>query len=397
MSDAGEIPFSEPYIDEREAEAVLRVIRGKWLTTGGEAKAFEEEMKAYLGGVSAAVAVSSGTAAVDVALAACGIGAGDEVVTSAYSFVSPVLSMLHRNVTPVFCDVEERTFNLSPARVAERIDADYRLQAGRMRNRRSGRCLKAVLIVHFAGQPADIDGFRRLAEQYRLHVIEDAAHAVGSRYKGQPVGASGNPVCFSFYSNKNLTCGEGGMLVWNRSAVEKIMRIWSLHGISKSNLERYQTGLPFYDVAFPGYKANLNDIAAALGRVQLGKLDRITALREAAAQAYDRELSDLPQLQTPLILPHNQPSRHLYPLLLAPGQASRRDDLIRHLRADGIYPSVHFIPIHRHSFFKKTGLDMPCLPVCDDLFSREISLPLYPGLRPDQLETVCRSVRRFFD
>lgn len=391
-----EIPFSEPYIDEDESEAVLRVLRSKWITTGREVRAFEEEMKAYLGGVRAAVAVCSGTAAIDVILGACGIGAGDELITTAYTFVSPVLSMLHRGIVPVFADVEEETFNLSVDRVEELIETRYRLDGGRMRSIENGAILKAVMAVHFGGQPADIDEFKRLGRKYRLHIIEDAAHAVGSRYKGQPVGASGNPVCFSFYSNKNLTTGEGGMLVWNRGGVEKLLRTWSLHGISKSNLERYQTGLPYYDVLFPGYKANMNDISAALGRVQLRKLDDITARREEAARALNQRLEGLPQVQIPVIKAHNQPSRHLYPLLLSPDQAERRDDLIRFMRSREIFASVHFIPVHQHTFFRRSGLDMPALPVCDDLFRREISLPLYPGMGENEVDRVAAAIRDFF-
>ncbi len=396
MSRECEIPFSEPYIDEDETEAVVSVLRSKWITTGSEVRQFEAEMKAYLGGVRAAVAVCSGTAAIDVILAACGIGAGDEVITTAYSFVSPVLSMLHRGIIPVFADIEERTFNLSASLVEELIVSRYRMDGGRMRNRQNGRTLKAVLPVHFGGQPADIDEFRRLGKAYHLHIIEDAAHAIGSLYKGRPIGASGNPVCFSFYSNKNLTTGEGGMLVWDRAGVERILRTYSLHGISKSNLERYQTGLPYYDVLFPGYKANMSDISAALGRVQLRKLDGMTARREETAQALSRELEHIPQLQIPFIHTHNQPSRHLYPLLLSTDQASRRDDLIRFLRDRSIFPSVHFIPVHHHTFFRRSGLDMPCLPLTDDHFRREISLPLFPGMGEAEVTRISSAVKTFF-
>ena len=396
MSGGSEISFSEPFIDEEETEAVVRVLNSKWITTGAEVKRFETEMKACLGGVRAAVAVSSGTAAIDVVLAACGIGQGDDVITSAYSFVSPTLSILHRGARPVFADVEPRTFNLSPKRTETVIAENYRLEGGRVRHRQNGRTLKAVLVVHFGGQPADIDAFREMGRKYRLHIIEDAAHAVGSSYKGGPVGASGNPVCFSFYSNKNMTTAEGGMLVWNRPGVEKILRTWSLHGISKSNLERYQTGMPFYDVLFPGYKANMNDMAAAMGRVQLRKLDEITSRREAAAALYDRELSSLESVSIPYIEPWATPSRHLYPLLLSPDRADRRDDLIRFLRSRNIFPSVHFIPVHHHTFFRRSGLETPHLPVTDDLFRREISLPLYPGLDEEQIIRVTSAIREFF-
>lgn len=395
MSELPDIPFSEPFVDEREAEAVLRVLRSKWLTTGPEAQAFEAEMKQFLGGVKAAVAVSSGTAAVDVVLAACGIGSGDEVITTAYSFASPVLSMLHRGITPVFVDIEADTFNLSPDCVEAVIEQRYEWRGKRMQNRLTGAILKAILIVHYGGQPADIDAFAQLAKRYHLQVIEDAAHAVGSTHRGKPVGKSGNPVCFSFYSNKNLTTGEGGMVVWDRPGVEKALRSYALHGISRSNLERYQTGLPYYDVVFPGYKANMSDLAAALGRVQLTKLDEITRRREAAALIYNRELSDLFWVQIPYIHPHNRPSRHLYPLLLSRETAPRRDDLIRHLRARGIFPSVHFIPIHHHTFYKQAGLEWPNLPVTEDLFSRELSLPLYPAMNEADVIRVSEALKAF--
>ncbi len=387
-----EIPFCVPYIDEREVTAVARVLRGKWLTTGPEVGRFEQEFRAHLG-ASWAAAVSSCTAAIEVALAALNIGPGDEVITTAYTFAATVTAVIHRGAYPLLVDVEEDTFNIDPRLVAAAIAGRYRRRRGGLYSP-AGRRLRAILPVHFAGQPADMTAINRIAAEHGLSVIEDAAHAVGAAQQGIPVGRSRNLVCFSFYSNKTMTTGEGGMVTGCDPELERPVRLFALHGITADNIHRYRHGQPHYDIAVDGYKANMSDILAALGRVQLAKLTRILGLRRRIAAWYDRELSGIGEIRLPHPRPGNDPAWHLYPILLHPRLRTRRDDVIAGLRRRGVVSSMHFIPVHQHSFFRRYyGSAGPRLPVCEELAEREISLPIYPGMRRGEVIRVAAALR----
>ncbi|MCP5104638.1 MAG: DegT/DnrJ/EryC1/StrS aminotransferase family protein [bacterium] len=395
-----EIPYSMPYIDEREIDEVVGVLKGKWITTGAKVNEFEGLMKDYLG-VKTAVAVSSCTAALDVSLAFYGVGEGDEVLTTAYTFASAALSVIHRGAVPVFADIEGDTFNIDPGKIETLIHENYQWTAEGLKSKKTGRFLKGIIPVHFGGQPAEMEAIAAIAREYNLFIIEDAAHAVGALHKGKKIGKSNHMVCFSFYSNKNMTTGEGGMIVTDHDETEEKLRMYSLHGLSRSAVERYKTGLPFYDIVYPGFKANLTDIHAALGVVQVKKLPEIDRLRNRVAQWYDRFLADVDEITPPVIRAYNHSARHLYPVLLSRRLKPFRDDIIIELRKRGIYPSVHFIPVHFHSFFKTFFRDEITLPVTEDLFYREISLPIFPELEMDDvarvadvLKEIIRTLRR---
>ncbi|MCP5048150.1 MAG: DegT/DnrJ/EryC1/StrS aminotransferase family protein [bacterium] len=388
----GEIPFSVPYIGEQEIAEVVKVLRGKWITTGSEADLFEKRVKRYLG-VGSAIALSSGTAALNIALAFHGVGEGDRVLTTAYTFASSVLAIVHRGAEPVFADVEPDTFNISPKSIEREIHDGYRWTGKELECKRTGKKLRGILTVHFGGQPCEVEAIDRIARQYNLFVVEDAAHAIGAQHKGVKIGKSTNLVCFSFYSNKNMTTAEGGMVVTDNVEAEKIMRMYSLHGISKTNRQRYHTGLPFYDVVYPGFKANMPDIQAALGVVQIKKLDAINRSRNRIADWYDRFLADEEKVITPVVKDYNYSSRHLYPVLLDPSLKHARDDVILGLRKRKIFPSVHFIPIHFHTFFKNYLDKRVRVPVTEDLFYREISLPIFPGLKKSGVEYVVDTLK----
>ena len=389
-----EIPYSMPYIDEQEVAEVVKVLRGKWITTGSEVKQFETLAKEYLG-VKTAVAVSSGTAGLDVSLAVRGIGEGDEVMTTAYSFASPALSVFHRGARPVFADVEPDTFNIDPNKIEDKIRDDYEPTGRGLRSKKTRNYLRGIIPVHFGGQPAEMDAIAGIARDHDLFIVEDAAHAVGAEYKGKKIGKSPHLVCFSFYSNKNITTGEGGMIVTDddNPELEEKIRMYSLHGLSKTAVERYKTGLPFYDIVCPGFKANMTDIQAALGVVQVRKLPEITRLRNRVAGWYDSYLADVEGISTPVIRKTNYSARHLYPLLLDPRLKPSRDEIIIELRNRGICPSVHFIPVHFHSFFKTWLKEELNLPVTEDLFYREISLPIFPGMNEEDVKYVADALR----
>ncbi len=388
-----EIPFSIPFIDDREIEEVTRVLKGKWITSGPEVKKFEAAVRDYLG-VNTAVAVSSGTAALNISLAVRGVGVNDDILTTAYTFASTALSVIHQGAEPIFADVEPETFNLDPASVEAFIHKEYRSTEKGLASKKTGNILRGMIPVHYGGQPAEMDALEAIAEKHGLFIVEDAAHALGARYKERKIGKSSNLACFSFYSNKNLTTGEGGMMVTDDESLEQPLRMYSLHGISKSTEERYRTGLPFYDIVYPGFKANLTDIQAALGVVQVEKLPDIDRLRNRAAQWYDEALKDIEEIIRPEIRPYNHSARHLYPILLEPGLKSRRDDIIIGLREQGIFPSVHFIPVHFHSFFKSYFKETISLPVTEDLFYREISLPLFPSLTEEDVHYVAEVLKK---
>jgi dTDP-4-amino-4,6-dideoxygalactose transaminase len=381
------IAYSEPYIDDREIAEVVKVLKGKWITTGSEVKRFEAQMKKYLE-VNTAVAVSSGTAALMISLAVQGVGAGDEVLTTAYTFASTALAIIHRGAAPVFADIEPDTFNIDPAKIEEKIRQEYELTNVGLRSKKSKRFLRGIIPVHFGGQPAEMEPIREIAGRYGLFIVEDAAHAIGAVHRGEKIGKSPYPVCFSFYSNKNMTTGEGGMIVMDDGSGEweKKFRMYSLHGLSKNAIER--------DIVCPGYKANLTDIQAALGVVQVKKLPVIVRLRNRVAAWYDELLAGVDGITLPVIREYNHSARHLYPVLLNPKLKLSRDEIILEMRKKGICLSVHFIPVHFHSFFKSFFKKAINLPVTEDLFSREISLPIYPGLRKADAEYVAVTLKK---
>lgn len=383
-----------PYIDEREVTEVVNVLRGKWITTGSEVKKFETMLKEYLD-VKIAVAVSSGTAGLDVSLSVRGVGKGDEIMTSAYSFASPALSVFHRGARPVFADVEPDTFNIDPGKIDAEIRDGYKSTGEGLRSKKTGNYLRGIIPVHFGGQPADMDAISGIARKYDLFIVEDAAHSVDADYKGKKIGKSPHLVCFSFYSNKNMTTGEGGMIVTDdhNPELEEKLRMYSLHGLSKTAVERYKTGLPFYDIAYPGFKANMTDIHAALGVVQVQKLPEITRLRNRVAGWYDFYLADVTEITTPVIRKTNYSARHLYPILLNQQLKPARDEIIIEMRNRGICPSVHFIPVHFHSFFKAYLNEELKLPVTEDLFYREISLPIFPEMQEDDVKYVADELK----
>lgn len=388
-----EIPFSMPYIGEEEIDEVVSVLRGKWITTGAEVKKFEQAMRDYLD-VKTAIAVSSGTAALEISLAALDVGPGDEVLTTAYTFASTALAVIHRGGVPVLIDVDQDTFNISPGLIEQTIAENYSKRPEGLTSKTTGNKLKGMIVVHFAGQPAEMEAINAMAHEHGLFVVEDAAHAIGAEHRNIKIGKSNNLVCFSFYSNKNMTTGEGGMVVTDNGALEEKLRLYTLHGISKSAVQRYKTGMPFYDIVCPGYKANLTDIQAALGVIQMKKLDDITRLRNTVAEWYDHELSGIDKIICPNVKLYNYSARHLYPILLSPDLKEKRDWVISTLRESKIYPSVHFIPVHFHSYFKEYFKDnYPSLPVTEDLFYREISLPIFPELTQDDVKYVGGALR----
>jgi len=367
------LPFCRAPIDDGDIARVAETLRSGWLTIGPKTDEFEKLLAAYLG-VPYVIAVSSCSEAMFLALKALSIGPGDEVITSTLTFASTVHSILHNGAVPVLADIEEETFGADPREIEKKITPKT----------------KAVLPVHFGGQACRIDEIRDIASRNGLVVVEDAAHAFGASYRGEKIGRFGDATAFSFYATKNLTTGEGGCISMSDGGLEKELRRLSYHGMSRDSWERYSDrGSWYYEVEVPGYKCNLNDILASLGVSQLGKFDEIERRRNEIAAKYKELLASSPYFELPRVRDGNVHTWHLFVVRLNLDTIKvDRDAFVRALAAENIGCSVHFIPIHMHPFFGPYGKESDRFPVCDEYFTRCISLPIYPDMREGDVRQV---------
>lgn len=355
------LPFAPPMIGEEEIEEVIDTLRSGWLTTGPKTRAFADQFAEFTEADSA-LTVSSCTAALHLSLLALDIGAGDEVITTPLTFAASVNVIEHAGARPVLVDVEPDTLNIDPAKIEQAITPATR----------------AIIAVHYAGHPVELDTIKDIAERHNIHLIEDAAHAIGASYKGQPIGSGANPTCFSFYATKNLTTGEGGMLTGSPEITEKA-RTLSLHGMSREAWSRYAAGGKWaYDIVAPGFKYNMTDIQAALGIQQLKRFERMQARRSEIVAQYNEAFGTEPAIQTPVSQSHITHAWHLYVIRLNEDQLNiDRNRFIELVNARNIGTSVHFIPIHIHSYYaKKYGWKPEDFPVALSNYSRMLSLPL---------------------
>lgn len=371
------LAFSPPTIGEEEIREVVDTLRSDWLTTGPKARRFEQEFAVYLG-APGAVALNSCTAALHTALATFGIGPGDEVITTPMTFAASVNVIEHVGSRPVLVDVEPDTLNLDPAKLEAAITSRTR----------------AIIPVHYAGHPVDLDSIYDIAQAHGLAVIEDAAHALPAKYKGRYIGSRSNPVAFSFYATKNLTTAEGGMLTGDPEFLERA-RIVSLHGMSRDAWKRYDKGGSwYYEVMLPGFKYNMTDIQASLGLWQLRKLAGFQQRRREVVVAYNQAFRDVEALELPVERPEVEHAWHLYVLRLRL-EALRitRDQFIEELKARNIGTSVHFIPIHLHPYYRdKYGYRPEDFPVAYGNYRRMLSLPLNPRLSDQDVADVIEAV-----
>jgi dTDP-4-amino-4,6-dideoxygalactose transaminase len=384
MNQRSFIPFHRPLIGKEEIDEVVATLKSGWLTTGPRTGQFESEFRQYVQ-APYALAASSGTAALHLALAALGIGPGDEVITTPLTFCSTVHAIVHVGATPVLADVD-RDGNIDPGRIKARITERTR----------------AIVPVHLGGLPCDMKRIWAIARQHNLRVVEDAAHAAGAAYRGWPIGAGHPPsgersdaVAFSFYATKNLTTGEGGMVTCHDESLYREMRVLCLHGISKDAWNRYtEQGQWFYEVVSPGFKYNLPDILSAIGIHQLRKLDRFIADRKELAARYDQELQAVEEVETPCEVRGRKHAWHLYAVRLNLEKLEiDRAAFVQELRQRRIGASVHFIPITRLAAYGRLAdSDCNACPRALKLYSRLISLPLYPGLNEEEILYTARSV-----
>lgn len=373
------LPFHVPEIGEDEIEAVVSVLRSGWLTTGSKAKQFEQDFAAMIG-AQHAIAVNSCTAALHLALEAIGLQEGDEVIVPTMTFTATAEVVTYFKATPVLADCMPGTFNIDPDAVERAITART----------------KAVIPVHFAGHPCEMDRIMDLAGRHELRVIDDAAHALPARYRGKMVGTIADITCFSFYATKTITTGEGGMITTDNPEWASRMRMMALHGLSRDAWKRYTAeGSWYYEIVSPGFKYNLTDIAAALGISQLQKSERFWKVRERYAGLYDAGFADIQELTRPRVEPHVQHAWHLYVIQLDLDRLCiGRNEFIEQLQQHDIGCSVHFIPLHLHPYYRETWGYVPSqFPVAGAMYETIVSLPLYPKMTESDVQRVISVVR----
>lgn len=370
------IPFSRPVLGEREEQAVLEVMRSGWLTTGKVTLAFEAEFAAFVG-VPHALAVNSATAGLHLALEALGVGPGDLCAVPDYTFTATAEVVRYLGADPVFVDCRDDSPNFDLDRLEEVLRT---------------RPIKVVLPVHVAGEPVDWDRLASLQAQYGFRIVEDAAHVFPTAGPQGFWGALGDIGVYSFYANKNMTTGEGGMVVTRDEGLARRMKVMRLHGIDRDAFARYTgtTASWEYAIVAPGYKYNLTDLASAIGRVQLTRAEGFWRDRQSLVRRYFENLKTLEGLVLPAW--RDDHAWHVFSVLLPPGRD--RDAFVRDLTAARVGTSVHYIPLHRMPYWKERySLTPGDFPRAEERFRRTLSLPLYPALSADQVDEVCRRFR----
>jgi dTDP-4-amino-4,6-dideoxygalactose transaminase len=372
------IPYALPLIDDQEIKEVIAALKSNWLSRGPKTLEFEQLFAEYVDSPYA-IGLNSCTAGLHLALLAYGVGPGDEVITTPYTFIATVNTIVHCGATPVFVDIDTDTMN---------INTDLLEQAVTKRT-------KVIIPVHFAGFPCEMDRIMQIAERYRLKIIEDAAHAVYTKYKDQMVGSIGDVTCFSFYATKNLTTGEGGMVTTRDEEISDRIRTLSLHGMDKNAWNRYSDkGSWYYEVQEPGFKYNMTDVQAALGTVQLGKLSYMQELRELYAAMYGAAFSKEEALIVPTYSDEHRHAWHLYVIRLKEELLRiDRAEMIELLKEAGIGTSVHFIPVPHHPYYRRLGYALEDYPETKRAYEAAISLPLYPGMTVQEVNYVIYHVK----
>ena len=369
-----QIPFHKTHTTDEEIEAVVEAMKSGWLTMGPKTIEFEEKFKDYVGS-GYAVCLNSATAALHLALKAIGLKKDDEVILPTNTFVATAEVVTYFNAKPILCDIDKDTHNIDVSKI-EALITDR---------------TKAIIPVHFAGQPCDMDEIYEIAKRYDLKVVEDAAHAIPSLYKGKKIGAlpKSDITCFSFYATKTLSTGEGGMATTNKKEYANIMKINRLHGISRDAWDRYTVkGSWYYEVIDNGNKYNSTDINASLGLVQLNKQEVLREKRAYIANKYIDAFNKNPKIILPLIKSDRETSWHLFVIKI-----DSRDEVIEELKQRGIGCSVHFIPIHKHPYYKdRYGYKEEDFPIANEVFEKSLSLPIYPDMCENEIEYVIKNI-----
>ncbi|WP_342547154.1 UDP-4-amino-4,6-dideoxy-N-acetyl-beta-L-altrosamine transaminase [Paenibacillus sp. FSL P2-0089] len=373
------LPYGRQMIDDEDIESVVKVLQSDYLTSGPAIEQFEAEIAAFTG-AKHAVAFSSGTAALHGACYAAGIGEGDEVITTPMTFAATANCVLYQGGVPVFADIDPRTYNLDPQRIRESITART----------------KAIIPVHFTGQPAQLDEILQIAREHNLIVIEDAAHALGARYKNTSIGAIGDMTMFSFHPVKHITTGEGGMITTNNPVYYEKLLQFRTHGITRDERKlRENHGPWYYEMQFLGYNYRITDIQTSLGISQLRRIGSFIEKRKQLAALYLQELSGTEELILPHQLPEAESSWHLFivRLQLSKLKATRKT-VFQALQKENIGVNVHYIPAYLHPYYESLGFRKGICPVAESCYEEFITLPLYAGMDPEDVMDVVAAVKK---
>ena len=370
------IPFARPDIGEEEINAVSHAMRSGWVTTGPETRAFEQEFADFIGGDVQAIAVNSATAGLHLALEAIGIGPGDEVIAPTLTFTATTEVIRYLGADPVLVDCDPVTLNIDVTKIEAAITPKT----------------KAIMPVHYGGLACDMQAIFAIAKKHNLRVVEDAAHALPTTYQGELVGQLASDVTvFSFYANKTMTTGEGGMVITKNADLAARMKIMRLHGISRDAFDRFTSKTPawYYEIVAPGFKYNMTDMASAMGRVQLKRLPAFWERRQKLAERYHQTLQELPLILPATALAGDKHSWHLYVLRLQEHVAISRDDVIQKLSDLGIGTSVHYVPLHRQPYWRdRYGVMPEQFPEADNAYQRMFSIPLFTAMSDAEQERI---------
>jgi dTDP-4-amino-4,6-dideoxygalactose transaminase len=382
------IPFYKVPLVGNELKYVNEVLESGWLTTSSKALQFEKQFADYVG-AKYACAVNSCTAALHLAVEAIGIKNGDKVLVPSLTFTASVEILRYLRADPVFLDVEYYTYLISPAILKEAL--------------KKYTNIKALVLVHYGGQSAIMttpegEGILDICHKYRISLIEDAAHAFPTKFNNKYIGSFGDVTCFSFYANKTITTGEGGMLVTDNEKIFKRAKIMRLHGISREIWERFTSDSSSweYDVIAPGFKYNMPDINAAIGLAQLEKADYFRQQRQRCAEYYYKYLSEIKTIDLQVYTgPIENHSWHLFPIIIRPEAPVSRNEFIKRMANEGIGTSVHYKPLHQMSYFKKTyNLNLEDFPNTERIWKGTVSLPIYPELKNDELKFITKTIKK---
>lgn len=370
------VPLSDIDLDETEIEAVTAVLRSRWLSMGQETQAFEAAFADYIG-VRHALAVSNGTVALHLIYAAAGLKPGDEVIVPALTFVATANAITYTGATPVFADViSTDNLTIDPESIRQQITPQTR----------------AIVVMHYGGYPCDMTTINRIAEEHNLLVFEDAAHAPGAVYQGQKCGTFGYAAAFSFFANKNLAMGEGGMITTNSDTLAEKIRLMRSHGMTTLTWDRHRGHAYSYDVIAPGYNYRLDEIHAALGLVQLSKLERNNQRRQHHIESYRQMLADEAEIHLPFATVAGT-TGHLMPIILS--ERLDRQQLVASMKAEGIQTSMHYPPLHLFTYYREQfGTQPGILPVTEEIGRREVTLPLYPTMTEDEIGQVAAALKK---
>ncbi|MBJ8097789.1 UDP-4-amino-4,6-dideoxy-N-acetyl-beta-L-altrosamine transaminase [Bacillus cereus group sp. N11] len=373
------LPYGQQQIDEYDIQAVVDVLKGDFLTTGPMVQQFEEAIAKYVG-AKYAVSFSNGTAALHAACYAAGITEGDEVITTPMTFVASANCILYQGGQPVFADIDNETYNISPKSIEEMITNKT----------------KAIIPVHFTGQPVELEAIQKIAKENNLIIIEDAAHALGATYKNKKIGSIGDMTMFSFHPVKHITTGEGGVITTNNPLFYEKLVQFRTHGIERNPHKLLENHGPwYYEMQFLGYNYRITDIQAALGISQLSKLDSFIKIRKKYVDIYNKEFSSLSEIIIPKQLPQTSSSWHLYIIRLNTKLLKcNRKEVYEALQRENIGVNVHYIPVHLQPFYQKLGFEKGVCPQAENVYEEIITLPLFPKMTEADVWDVIQAVRK---